>query len=76
MVGLCMWTYKLKYFRLRCRILPHLCRISGSRVKASYELQTQKRICEELGLTKEPVRFRPDNWIPPCSPRIDQDREL
>lgn len=36
----------------------------------------EKRICEELGLTKEPVRFRPDNWIPPFSPRIDQDREL
>jgi hypothetical protein len=36
----------------------------------------EKRICEELGLTGEPVRFQPDNWIPPCSPRIGQDREL
>jgi hypothetical protein len=35
----------------------------------------EKRICEELELTEEPVRFRPDNWFPPSSPRIGRDRD-
>jgi hypothetical protein len=33
----------------------------------------EKRICEELELTEEPVRFRPENWIPPSSPRVGRD---
>ena len=35
----------------------------------------EKRICEELELTEEPVRFRPENWIPPSSPRVGRDRD-
>jgi hypothetical protein len=35
----------------------------------------EKRICEELEITEEPVRFRPENWIPPSPPRIGRDRD-
>jgi hypothetical protein len=35
----------------------------------------EKRICEELELTEEPVRFRPENWIPPSSPRVGRDHD-
>jgi hypothetical protein len=35
----------------------------------------QMRICEELEKTEEPVRFQPENWIPPSPPRIGQDHD-
>src|ERR1700691_266916 len=35
----------------------------------------EQRICDELELTEEPVRFLPQNWIPPSSPRIGRDHD-